>query len=63
VVAMVASFQALAAIKILSGRAQDLDTRMLVIDAWSGRLRQINVQPALDRGDCPCCKRANYEYL
>jgi molybdopterin/thiamine biosynthesis adenylyltransferase len=63
VVAMVASFQALAAMQILTGRGGDLDTRMLVLDAWSGRIRQVDVQAAFDRGDCPCCKRGVYEYL
>ncbi|MBP9027226.1 MAG: HesA/MoeB/ThiF family protein [Phycisphaerae bacterium] len=62
-VAMVASFQALAAMQVLIGRVDDLDTRMLVIDGWSWRMRRVDVKAALERGDCRCCKQGAYEYL
>ena len=76
---IVASLQVTAAMKIVMGidaaaRATPLPSRegpgegqagacLLAIDAWEGRLRSINVQGALDEGDCPCCKHGRYDYL
>lgn len=36
---------------------------MLSIDAWTGRLTQVNLQKAYDEGNCPCCKGRRFEYL
>ena len=63
VVSMVASHQAVEAIKILSGRLDALDRRLFSFDAWEGRVVQIPVQRAYDEGDCPCCRRREFEYL
>ena len=72
---MVASLQATAAMKILMGiadaaRPTPLPPRegphgacLLAIDAWEGRLRSINVQGAIDEGNCPCCKQGRYDFL
>jgi molybdopterin-synthase adenylyltransferase len=63
VVNMVASHQALEAMKILMGRYDALNRRLLNFDAWSGRVSMLNVQKAYDKGECPCCKQRNFEYL
>lgn len=65
VVNIVASLQAVAAMKILTTAesAAGPDTRLLAIDAWEGRIRSVNVQPALDEGNCPCCKQGRYDFL
>jgi adenylyltransferase/sulfurtransferase len=63
VVNMVASHQALEAMKILMGRQDALNRRLLYFDAWSGRVMQLKVQKAYDEGDCPCCKGGQFPYL
>jgi molybdopterin/thiamine biosynthesis adenylyltransferase len=63
VVNMVASHQALEAMKILMGRLDALNRKLLNFDAWSGRVSMLNVQKAYEMGDCPCCKRRNFEFL
>ncbi len=63
VVNMVASHQALEAMKILMGRFDAVNRKLLNFDAWSGRVSMLNVQKARDLGDCPCCKRKNFEFL
>jgi len=63
VVAMVACHQAMEAIKILAGRPEALDRRLLTFDAWTGRSTRVHVQNAYDQGDCVCCKQGRYEYL
>lgn len=60
---LVASLQAIEAIKLLIGKV-DLANRHLVhIDAWTGRFTNLNVQSARENADCPCCRRGQYEYL
>jgi adenylyltransferase/sulfurtransferase len=63
VVNMVASHQALEAIKILIGRLEVLNRNLVHFDAWTGKYSQRNMQKAYDEGDCPCCKKGIYEYL
>lgn len=63
VVNLVASLQALEAMKILAGRFDALVRDLVSIDAWSGRFRRMNMQSAREHGDCPCCKRRRFEFL
>src|SRR5204862_3795015 len=63
VVNLVASLQALEAMKILAGKLDVLNRDLVTIDAWSGRFRRMNMQSARDEGNCPCCKQGRYEFL
>ena len=63
VVNRVASHQALEVMKILSGRLDAVDRRLLNFDAWAGRVTHIAMDKAYDEGDCPCCKGKRFEYL
>ncbi|QOJ15270.1 MAG: ThiF family adenylyltransferase [Planctomycetia bacterium] len=58
-----ASLQALEAIKILSGRTDALHGRMISFDAWLGRFRALDMQPARETGDCRCCVHREFPYL
>ena len=60
---LVASLQAVEALKLLVGRASEINRRLIHVDAWSGRFVGLNVQPTYDDGDCPCCKRREFPYL
>lgn len=60
---VVASLQAVEALKILSGRQADVTRKLLHIDVWSGRVMGMNVDAARNRGTCPCCNQRNFEYL
>lgn len=63
VVHLVASLQALEAMKILAGQLDAVNRQLVLIDAWTGRFRQVDMQSAFDAGDCPCCKHNRYEFL
>jgi len=63
IVHIVASLQALEAIKLLTGRHDALLRDLVQIDAWAGRFERFDLQAARDQGDCPCCKQARYDYL
>ncbi len=62
-VQMVASFQALEALKLLTGRKYEINRCLVQIDAWSARVVNLQVQSAYDEGDCPCCQRGDFAYL
>jgi molybdopterin/thiamine biosynthesis adenylyltransferase len=63
VVNVVASLQALEAMKLLTGKRDALTRGLITIDAWSGTFRTLDMQSALERGNCPCCKQQRYEFL
>jgi adenylyltransferase/sulfurtransferase len=60
---LVASFQAVEAMKLLAGRHDQLNRSLMHIDAWTGRVSHMKVQAARDGGNCPCCKRGEFPYL
>lgn len=62
-VEIVAGFQALEAIKILAGKLDALNRKLMTIDAWSGRVRSVDMSAAREQGDCACCKQRKFEYL
>lgn len=63
VVSVVASYQAMEAIKILAGRREAVNGRLLSVDLWEGRFSLLKVQTAYDAGDCSCCKQKRFDYL
>jgi len=63
VVNMVASLQAVEAMKILMGQLDALNRHLVSIDAWSGRVVNLDVQSTHEQGDCVCCKQRKFEYL
>ena len=58
----VASLQAVAALKILTGHAADAAGSLLTIDFWRGRHRAIDLTNAR-RPDCPCCGLRRFDFL
>jgi molybdopterin-synthase adenylyltransferase len=62
-VGVIASIQAMEAIKILSGRSAAVSKTLTAIDLWTNRLRQIDVQKLRESADCPTCKKREFTYL
>ena len=60
---IVASWQAVEAIKLLTGNRDALSRFLFSFDLWENRFQQLNVSRARDVADCPCCKHDEYEYL
>ena len=63
VVNIVASLQAVEALKILSGNIEAVNRKLMSVDVWTSRVVALDVSAADAEGDCPCCKRGEYEYL
>ncbi len=60
---LVASLQAMEAIKLLMGRRDQINRHLVHLDAWSGRLVNMKVQSAYDDGKCPCCRGREFSFL
>jgi molybdopterin-synthase adenylyltransferase len=62
VASVVASLQALAAIKLLSGNTAAVSKQLLVLDLWNDRMRAVDVSGAR-RSDCPACGKGQFDFL
>ncbi len=62
-VAVIASFEAVEAIKLLSGAEDALNHELFVIDIWDWTFRRLKVQGLLGKVDCPCCQQRRFEWL
>lgn len=60
---IIASLQAVEAMKILMGRSDEINPNLMHLDVWTGRLMSMNVQSARETGACPCCARRQFDYL
>ncbi len=60
---MVASWQALEAIKLLTGNLDAVSPYLFSFDLWDNRYQQLNVKKAREVADCPCCKHQQYDFL
>lgn len=62
-VAVVASFEAVEAMKLLAGKREALNRELIMFDTWNWSFRQLKVASLLGKVDCPCCQRKNFEWL
>jgi adenylyltransferase/sulfurtransferase len=62
-VAVIASFEAVEAIKLLSGAEDALNDHLIMIDLWDWSFRRLKVASLLGKVDCPTCQRRTFEYL
>ena len=62
-VAVIASFEAVEAIKLLSGRHEALNPHLIMVDVWDWTFRQLKVANLLGKVDCPCCRQRKFEWL
>ncbi|NUQ66539.1 MAG: ThiF family adenylyltransferase, partial [Pirellulales bacterium] len=63
IVNVIASIEALEAIKILSGNRQSASRMLTVVELWDNTVRQIDVSGLREQVDCPACKRGEYAWL
>jgi adenylyltransferase/sulfurtransferase len=62
-VAVIASFEAVEAIKLLSGDRASLNRDLIMIDLWDWSFRRLKVASLKDKVDCSCCKKRDFEWL
>lgn len=62
-VSIIANFQVLETLKILTGNLDAVSPTMLNLDLWANTVRQFKVARAYDVGECTCCKKREFEFL
>ncbi len=63
VVSIIASYQVNEALKVLTGNWDAVGQTMFSMDTWLNTFKQFKVQRAYDVGQCPCCKKRQFEHL
>jgi adenylyltransferase/sulfurtransferase len=63
IVGVIASIEAIEAIKILSGNRQAISRCLTVVELWDNRVRQVDVASLREQVDCPACKRGELPWL
>ncbi len=63
IVGLIASIEAVEAIKILSGNHQAISRQLTIVDLWQNRIKQVDVSHLRDQSDCAACKRGEFTWL
>jgi len=63
IINVIASIEALEAMKILSGRSAAINRSLSVIDLWENRLRQVQLASLKEAVDCPACNGRGFPWL
>lgn len=63
IVNIVASIEAMEAMKILSGNSDAVSTHLTVVDLWENRIRRVDMQPLRERGTCRACQLREFPWL
>ncbi len=62
-VQVVASLEAVDALKILSGQAEKVARILTYVDVWEGTFRRLNIGDLREKSDCPACKKGERSWL
>lgn len=62
-VGVIASIEAIEAMKILSGNRAAISRSLTVVELWDGQIRQVDISRLREQTDCPTCKRGEFPWL
>jgi molybdopterin-synthase adenylyltransferase len=62
-VQVVASLEAVDALKILSGQTEKVARLLTYVDVWEGTFRRLNIGDLREKSDCPACKKGERSWL
>ena len=63
VINVIASIQALEAIKIISGNLDKISRDLQIFDLWENQIRQVKLSQLLENGDCKTCHQKQFDWL
>ncbi len=63
IINVIASIEALEAIKILAGHREAVSRKLQVFDLWENQCRQLDLSKLRSEGNCPCCVQREFEWL
>lgn len=62
-VAIIANLQVAETLKILTGNFDRVSRTLFNTDLWANEMLQLKVGGAYEKGNCPCCRQRQFEYL
>ena len=62
-VSVIASFEAVEAIKLLAGKLDALNTELIMVDLWNWSFRRLKIAALKGKVDCPACERRQFSWL
>ncbi|HLA85963.1 MAG TPA: ThiF family adenylyltransferase [Thermoguttaceae bacterium] len=62
-VGVIASLEAMEAIKLLAGAAEAVSPVLTVIELWENRIRQVDLAGLRAGSECPTCKQGRFDWL
>jgi adenylyltransferase/sulfurtransferase len=63
IVSLIASIQTAEALKLLTGRAENLHGSLIEFDLWDFDFRRLDLSGFSDRSLCPACGKRQFDYL
>ena len=63
VVSIVANYECVETLKVLTGHYAAVNPCLLHVDVWANTTKQLKVQRAYEVGECICCKKREFEFL
>jgi adenylyltransferase/sulfurtransferase len=63
IVNVIASYQAMEAMKILAGHKEAVQPNLLVFEMWENRVRQLRIAGLSEGTDCPACQGREFPWL
>ncbi len=63
IINVIASIEAMEAIKILTGNREATSRSLAVFSLWENEFRQLDISKLRDRVDCPTCKQKKFQWL
>ena len=63
VVSIIANYQCVEALKVLTGSWDVINPTIVNVDVWENTVHRFQVGPAYEAGDCRCCKQRQFEFL
>lgn len=60
---VIASLQAVEAIKILTGHKEAINRNLIYIDVWEDIFRSFKIESLREKADCPTCKKGEFPWL
>ena len=62
-VQVIASLEAVDALKILSGQSEKVARILTYVDVWEGTFRRLNIGDLREKSNCPACKKGERSWL
>ncbi|MBN8628883.1 MAG: ThiF family adenylyltransferase [Planctomycetes bacterium] len=63
IISVIASIEAMEAMKILAGKREAIQRGLLVFDLWDNAIRSVKLDGLREAADCPTCKHRDFAWL